>query len=419
MLSRLDSWFIRRSRPQILLIAVGLIALIGTVNVLEGRGISFDLFYLLPVGVAAWYAGFTSAMGVSAVAAIAWMGVDSLSGDDVAGQFISIWNTLLRFGLFVVVSRLLSHINSISRLRDAMLEERIAISVRERLARERAIAALKVSEQEFLSLFGERPSLPVHPDTELHSSSKLMEDLSDRIQATTATLAERTRQVLSFSSLASHELRTPLAIVRNQIEDILVPSVSEKKLREALASVYDQILVLTRIVNDLLSLSRALGGTLNLNLHEVEFYSFLQEFYEEAGMLARGKIISVVLARGPKVTVKIDPVTMRQVLFNLLDNSLKHTAEQGTIHLRHEVKDSQLVVHFSDNGVGIPPNDLERIFDPFFQGDLNQVSAGVGLGLSLVKSIVSAHGGELSVQSEVGKGTAFTIRLPISKSPAL
>jgi two-component system sensor histidine kinase ResE len=201
--------------------------------------------------------------------------------------------------------------------------------------------------------------------------------------------------------------------MRNQIEDVLDPSVPEKRIRETLASVYDEILTVNRIVNDLLSLSRAIGGTITLNKKEVEFSAFLHEFYEEASMLARSKNISVAYATGPAVTLAIDPVTIRQALFNLLDNALKHTSENGNIYLKHEVDGSTLRVEFRDSGAGIPASDLARIFDPFFQSDFREIERGVGLGLSLVQSLVKAHGGDLSVESELGKGTSFLIRLPI------
>jgi two-component system sensor histidine kinase ResE len=208
-------------------------------------------------------------------------------------------------------------------------------------------------------------------------------------------------------------LRTPLTIMRNQIEDVLDPSVPEKRIRETLASVYDEILTVNRIVNDLLSLSRAIGGTVPLNKKGIEFSAFLREFFEEASMLARSKNISVAYATGPAVTLSIDPVAIRQALFNLLDNALKHTPENGHISLRHEVEAATLLIVFRDSGAGIPANDVARIFDPFFQGDFGEIERGVGLGLSLVQTFVKAHGGELSVESEMGKGTSFLIRLPI------
>lgn len=238
-------------------------------------------------------------------------------------------------------------------------------------------------------------------------------ELVERINEVIEKMRNSMRQVLSFSSLASHELRTPLTIVRNQVEEALHSEMPAEEQRRSLASIYDEILRMKRIVDDLLSLSTMQAGTFKIRLERVALQNLLKEFHEEAGLLSRDKNIVVALEAGPPVFIRADVMRFRQVLFNLLDNALKHTSENGCIRLRHEIKDGQAVLHFSDTGSGIPPQILSRIFDPFYRSTMDGSSShGAGLGLALVKLIVETHHGAISVQSEIGKGTTFVISLP-------
>ncbi len=250
------------------------------------------------------------------------------------------------------------------------------------------------------------------------SSNDEIGELIERINEVIEKMRHSMRQVLSFSSLTSHELRTPLTIVRNQVEEALHSEMPAEEQRRSLASIYDEILRMKRIVDDLLSLSTMQAGTFKIKLERTALPNMLKEFYEEASLLARAKNIAVLLEPGPPVFIRADVVRVRQVLFNLLDNALKHTAENGCIRLRHEVKDRQAVLHFSDTGSGIPPQVLSRIFDPFYRSTMDGSSShGAGLGLALVKLIVESHHGSIHVESEIGKGTTFMIALPVEVEP--
>jgi signal transduction histidine kinase len=250
------------------------------------------------------------------------------------------------------------------------------------------------------------------------SSKDEIGELIERINEVIEKMRNSMRQVLSFSSLTSHELRTPLTIVRNQVEEALHSEMPAEEQRRSLASIYDEILRMKRIVDDLLSLSTMQAGTFKIKLERTALQNMLKEFYEEASLLARAKNIAVLLESGPPVFIRADVVRIRQVLFNLLDNALKHTAENGCIRLHHEVKDQQAVLHFSDTGSGIPSQILSRIFDPFYRSTMDVSSShGAGLGLALVKLIVESHHGSIHVQSEIGKGTTFVIALPVEVEP--
>jgi signal transduction histidine kinase len=242
--------------------------------------------------------------------------------------------------------------------------------------------------------------------------------LVERINEVIEKMRNSMRQVLSFSSLASHELRTPLSIVRNQVEEALHSEMPADEQRRSLASIYDEILRMKRIVDDLLSLSTMQAGTFKIKLERTALPTMLDEFCEEAGLLSRDKNITVLLEPGPPVFIRADVARIRHVLFNLLDNALKHTAANGCIRLQYEVKDHHAVLRFSDTGSGIPPQILSKIFDPFYRSTMDGSSShGAGLGLALVKLIVEAHHGAITVHSEIGKGTTFTIALPVAGEP--
>jgi len=259
-----------------------------------------------------------------------------------------------------------------------------------------------------------RPVSSALPDFNINNDDNISQSVND-IYTYLVEQHQRLQQVLHFSSLASHELRTPLTIIRNQLEDGLQSDVSLEHLNTIVTSTYDEILRLHHLVNDLLTISTLQAGTLKLDKEEVAFHTFIKEFYDEALFLSREKNISIVLAKGPQVTIQCDPRRFRQVMFNLLDNAIKYTPEKGKIYISHSIDDGSLFLQMSDTGAGIPAHLIGNIFEPFYQVSRHDqsVQQGAGLGLSLVRWIVDAHGGSVYVESEEGKGTTVTIRLPI------
>ncbi len=226
---------------------------------------------------------------------------------------------------------------------------------------------------------------------------------------------EKVQRVLHFSSLASHELRTPLSIIRNQLEDGLQADITLDRLNEIVASTYDEIIWLHHLLNDLLTISTLQAGTMRIEKSEVNFHSFIKEIYDEVLLLSREKNISVVLARGPQITLPCDPGRLRQVVFNLIENALKNTPEKGKIRITYRSVNNSLECKISDTGCGISDDQIDKIFEPFYQApkDGDQVRQGAGLGLTLVQWIIEAHNGAIQVESEEGKGTTFTIYLPL------
>lgn len=253
------------------------------------------------------------------------------------------------------------------------------------------------------------PKISVNTQDELGNLIRKINEVVEKMRGSM-------RQVLSFSSLASHELRTPLAIMRNQLEDTLHPKMPIAEVRKTVASLYDEVLRMNHIVDDLLNLATMQAGTFKMDRKRLEFHTLLAEFYEEARMLAKEKRVAVEYKRGPEVFIQADFVRLRQVLFNLLDNAIKHTPERGAIKIDYQVSGNEIIFHFADNGSGITPGRLSKI-TTLFAGSAEHYSLpGAGLGLALVRWIIAEHGGSINVESKVGRGTAFVIFLPVTES---
>jgi signal transduction histidine kinase len=228
---------------------------------------------------------------------------------------------------------------------------------------------------------------------------------------------ERQKQ---FTSDASHELRTPLAVMRGDIEITLRRERSAEEYRRTLTSNLEEIIRLSRLVEDLLMLARADAGRVELRMEEVDLNKLCQQMIEYITPLAlqreQALIYQPEMPPDAAVVIHADAQRIKQLLLNLLDNAIKYTDVNGAISLRLKTENNQAVITVSDTGRGIPPEDLPHIFERFFRrsGKTSDRSApGSGLGLSIVKWIVDSHGGKIEAKSEVGKGTTFFVRLPL------
>ena len=281
----------------------------------------------------------------------------------------------------------------------------------------RAEEALKRAEVRFEQLFTdenegslENSSVPLLTKNTIDIR---MHDLAMKINDVTEKMRHQIRQTISFSTLASHELRTPLMVIRHQLEGVLNIDSSFENLLTTLLSVYDEILRLSRTIEQFLTVGTLQSSTIKMQCCELKLDELLKKFYQEALLLSREKEVSIVLSHGPKVFMWGDEDHIRQMLFNLFDNALKHTPTGGHIRISYTIKEETIILQFSDTGTGIPSEDIPRIFDPFFKSPSDAATRpGVGLGLTYVKWIVHAHKGTIKVQSEVGKGTTFLIQFP-------
>ncbi|HEV3090421.1 MAG TPA: ATP-binding protein [Candidatus Cybelea sp.] len=219
-----------------------------------------------------------------------------------------------------------------------------------------------------------------------------------------------------FLSNVSHELRTPLSSIKLMLETVLEAPEQEARdlfVPQALA----QVDRLTALVGQLLEQARAESGQLQLSLRDVDLEDVARPIVASFEQQASNKGVSLELNAMRPVRVEADPDRLAQVFVNLIDNALRHTARGGRIRVEFDARDSDAMIRVRDTGEGIPYRDLPHIFERFYVVDRSRTrgSGGAGLGLAIVKGIVDAHGGAISAESMLGRGTAFTIRLPIMR----
>lgn len=212
----------------------------------------------------------------------------------------------------------------------------------------------------------------------------------------------------------AHDLRTPMTRLRSGAEMALSKSDGEETLREALSDCLEESDRVLTMLSTLMDISEAETGAMKLNLETINFSSLLDEVVDLYREVAEEK--NVVLSSDfPEVlNVTIDPNRMRRVLANLVDNAIKYTPAGGNVNLSAQMERSSVVVQVKDSGVGIPEAEQEKIWDRLYRGDKSRSERGLGLGLSLVRAIVLAHHGTVSVASALGGGACFTMRLPTS-----
>ena len=249
-------------------------------------------------------------------------------------------------------------------------------------------------------------------------------DISDRRQVEeslrqrAADLSEADRRKDEFLATLAHELRNPLAPVRMAVEVLRMKGPAIPELQWARDVIDRQTQALTRLIDDLMDVSRINHGKIELQREQVELEKIVQGAVETSRPLIEemGHELTVTLPPGP-VIVNADLTRLAQVMLNLLNNATKYTERGGRIDLRAELQGSDVVVSVTDTGIGIPAEKLLTIFEMFSQveGALSRSPGGLGIGLCLVKRLVEMHGGSVEAKSGgPGKGSEFVVRLPIA-----
>ncbi|MBR4082213.1 MAG: HAMP domain-containing protein [Clostridia bacterium] len=220
-----------------------------------------------------------------------------------------------------------------------------------------------------------------------------------------------------FVSNASHELKTPLTSMKLVVESMLYDPDMPAELRtDFMQDMNHEINRLTDIITDLLTLTRMDNHQVQLNLEQVDATMLTQEAVRHLKPMAekRGQTLAARIAQG--VTLTADASKLRQVLDNLIENAVKYTPDGGDIALSMSRQGRFVVWTVKDNGVGIPAADQAHIFDRFYRVDKarSRETGGTGLGLSIVRQLVTLHGGDISVQSTPGKGSTFTVKIPMT-----
>lgn len=210
----------------------------------------------------------------------------------------------------------------------------------------------------------------------------------------------------------SHELRTPLTILKGEMELALKRPRPAEEYRATLHSGLEEIERIGRIVENMLVLCRFDSHQVQLDIVPVEVDGLLQGIVDDVRVLTQRKGLSVTFTPAGGL-VQADPAQLRRAFLNLVDNAIKYTCAGGTVDISSRVAAEGVIVTVADTGIGIPEKDLPHIFDRFYRVDQSRSSDGFGLGLSIVQSIIAAHHGTVSVCSSPGRGSAFTVSLPI------
>ena len=230
---------------------------------------------------------------------------------------------------------------------------------------------------------------------------------------------ERERRL--FVSNVSHELRTPLTSVKSYLEALDEGALSEPVAPDFIKVSLDETNRMMRMVTDLLHLSRIDNATSHLDVEMINFTAFitfiLNRFDKMRGPDEEKKYDLVRDYPITSVWIEIDTDKMTQVIDNILNNAIKYSPDGGKITVTMKTTDDQMILSISDQGLGIPKQDLPRIFDRFYRVDRarSRAQGGTGLGLSIAKEIIKQHDGFIWAKSEYGKGSTFTIVLPYDK----
>lgn len=245
-----------------------------------------------------------------------------------------------------------------------------------------------------------------------------LDHLSTTLNAMFARLEDSFRRITQFTADASHELRTPVAIIRTTAEVIRKKPRSEKEYAEALDRILAESERTTELIEDLMLLARADASAEEPALEPVRLSEVAQTAWADARVLAEAAGVTLVSGDLVPCVVQGDSRALQRLLLALLDNAIKYSKPGGEVQLRVGLcqRDDRpkAVLEVHDNGVGIPPEDLPHIFERFYRAskDRSRKIDGVGLGLSIVRSIASRHGGEIQVESQPGAGSTVRVFLP-------
>jgi len=246
--------------------------------------------------------------------------------------------------------------------------------------------------------------------------------LEDDLRKLANDLSEADRRKDEFLATLSHELRNPLAPLRNTLEILKRGGGDPKNVPHALETMERQLGQLVRLVDDLLDLNRITHGRIDLRKERVELTPLIDQIVAATQPLAGSSKVDLrVTTPSEPVYVQADPVRLSQIFGNLLNNSCKYTNPGGKIGVTVERRGNEAVVTIEDNGIGIPPDRIDSIFDMFNQVDQSRTRSqgGLGIGLALVKRLVEMHGGSVRATSAgTGRGTEFVVRLPITTEDA-
>jgi signal transduction histidine kinase len=255
---------------------------------------------------------------------------------------------------------------------------------------------------------------PRNTGDELDELVRLFNEMLEKIE----TLVKGMKEALDN---VAHDLRTPITRIRAVTETALGSDNDKERLREALMDCAEESERISVMLNTLMDISEAETGTMRLRFEETDVGALIKDVTELYQYIVEIKGITVSLTTAENLTARIDPGRLRQVIANLLDNAIKYTEKGGGIFITADKTEAgnELLISIKDTGTGIAAEDLPRIFDRLFRADKSRSQRGLGLGLSLVKAVIHAHGGRIEVESALGKGSVFLIFIPVGGSQVI
>jgi heavy metal sensor kinase len=229
-----------------------------------------------------------------------------------------------------------------------------------------------------------------------------------------ARLGSAVGEMKQLMASMAHELRTPLAALRGEAEIALLHGKSVEEYQRVLTSQLEEIDKLTRLIGQLLTVTKAESGLLRLDRKPVDMEDLLKDLADTLSVLATAKGVSLSFEYGDDLVAMGDAQWLKHAVLNVLDNAIKYTPEGGSVAVRGIRSNGNILIDVRDTGIGIPSEAIPHIFERFYRVDSSRTKEidGVGLGLNLAKWIVDHHGGDIHVTSKPSQGSCFTLRLP-------
>ncbi|MBU4312714.1 MAG: HAMP domain-containing protein [Candidatus Omnitrophica bacterium] len=250
-----------------------------------------------------------------------------------------------------------------------------------------------------------------HVDEEIKYLVDAFNDMISRLEESFKYIAE-------FSSHVAHELKTPLAIIKGETEVSMRKERNIEEYKRLNKVNLEEVERMLKIINDLLLLTRLDYRHEVLKFKRFDLVELLKDIYEQSKVLASQKDITVTLdISDDQCSINGERSHLRRLFFNLIDNAIKFTSKNGKIDITLKKRDRKTIVSISDTGIGIPDEDISKIFNRFYRVDRidKNIEYGSGLGLSIVQSIVKMHHGDIHVTSQLNKGSSFIVTIPLSQ----
>jgi two-component system OmpR family sensor kinase len=243
-----------------------------------------------------------------------------------------------------------------------------------------------------------------------------VDEVATAFNETLARLENSVGQMKQFTASISHELRTPLTTLRGEAEIALLQASSVEDYRRALTSQLEEFNKLSHMINQLLILASAEAGEIQWKEQSVDLSVLVGSLVDQLEPVAAAKKIALEVNAPPNINVRGDASWIERVILNLLDNAIKFSTEGGQVRVSVAAEGGEAVLRVADTGIGIQAEALPHILERFYRAEPSRSKQieGVGLGLSLVKWIVDRHRGRIQVESQVAKGSCFTVWLPLA-----